>query len=756
MTDRSKTKVGLFVFIYAAYAAFIAVCELFDYLCFQIGWQQGTPISVFLALSVMASIIFILVRKEFIVLHLGGRKSPVFYTVAGFIIVYSLVRSLLPDTSFDSTHYHFFNIFPGFIDKIDYYVMPQSQNTFLFKLGNRMFYYFYLLFGYRWGTVLNAIVMIMSYSAFIDIVKLILNERIQKQKNSSNSFKKICSFFFRPEVFSLLAVSTYLVSANIAIYFVDLLPVPFFLEMLRLTIISYRERDKQVKKNFELLYFATISGLCFAIKLTNLAFILPLLAVYLYANYKKLSIKLLLSGIIIALIPALPYLSHSYFSTGNPLWPFYNTFFKGDYYPYSTWRYTVVGPRTWIEYLLWPILLVFYTHRYTMLHISNQYVLFLGLLSALSLPIISHKTEKCREHRGLYILLVGVFIASLYIWVISSGNGRFSLALDVFSGILVFCLITELRYSRKPIKRIRNKKTRSYIIPFVNATLISLFIIQFAITHLWITVRGVEWSWRPSVLKYPRTYIDNISYTFFDKGLIGSPEQRDRIDAFVQFPGFSNLSCLLAPDVPVINFGYMSAIPSVPETNMRYRTNVLNRVMIMQDEGQGLYCPIFNSGFSDLHENLNRSVMENRNLYIYDVEVASSFFEPHNYVLLVRTGIEENKKNTLHYAYESESVFSLSSLDNTGNARFTGLVALVPYITWEWQATNFEIVADNGVYTQIVYSQPVEKLEFYGIDIVLDFSGLDGDVEFFFRHTNAHGLPEEPMNLTITNAIFEL
>ena len=79
------------------------------------------------------------------------------------IAVFGFIMAVYPDQSFDTFNYHLIAQNPHFEN---YFTDDYGYGNFQvwgFRLSDRLFYYFRWLLGYRLGTLLNPIVLIISF-----------------------------------------------------------------------------------------------------------------------------------------------------------------------------------------------------------------------------------------------------------------------------------------------------------------------------------------------------------------------------------------------------------------------------------------------------------------------------------------------------------------------------------------------------------------------------------------------------------------
>lgn len=732
MQIKSKITINFLFLLYLIYTIFIWLCDAFDYACYQAHIAQVTWISRVIAISFLSIIIF-LFKSNFKI----EKKSrmPAYYVIIVFIIIYSIIKGLIPDLSADVSLLHFPNLFPQFLNNIDENVFPYGMVTFLFPLNDRIFYYFYSILGYRMGTLLNAFVIILTYMTTIDILELLKGKSKQIIEKKVFSVKNAMLWLIRPEIFSFIIVFSFYISMNIGMYMVDMIPMPIIMQVFKCLVESLVNRETAGSKE-QMLYVALLSGICFAMKLTNVVAMVPLVLLYLWINRKKLSAKILGIGTMLACIPPLPYLLYSYFSTGSPVYPFYNTIFRSTYYPLQNFKDARWGPQGFWQTIFWPLQPVFRpSQRLSELAPIGQCAIFIGLLSSVGLFIILFRERRLKT--SLCSPLIILYITQTYFWIITTGYARYAVYLEIFSGILTFFFINKII------------KTNKFISQTLSFLLISAFIIQFITGQYLIIYKGVEWAWRPPILRDLNSYIKNIKYAFKDLGPIGLPEQRAKIDAIIQVEGYGNLNYLIAPKgTERINRYYLQQI-DMQKINSDYYAKSIQKIYDLDQQGKGLYCAIPNYEYQTLAQKFN-----DVGLTIKKIEIAPSYFEPNYYVLLINVGMASDYENKLVYVDSPDNSFQISAEENKGQIRFSGIMALAPYVSWNNPTTICRLEATDGKTTKVLFEQEIDILEFYPIDVVLDVSGFTGDITLKFSHVDISGNPTDWNYMTIVNPEF--
>jgi hypothetical protein len=100
----------------------------------------------------------------------------------------------------------------------------------------------------------------------------------------------------------------------------------------------------------------------------------------------------------------LPYFINAWVQTGSPLFPYYNMIFKSEYFAEENWIDERYGPKSIIQFLIWPIYIIInptkaYEVGSTDLAFASGYIIVIAyLLFALYKRIVK------REKSDYYIL----------------------------------------------------------------------------------------------------------------------------------------------------------------------------------------------------------------------------------------------------------------------------------------------------------------------------------------------------------------
>ncbi len=334
-------------------------------------------------------------------------------------------------------------------------------------------------------------------------------------------------------------------------YMVDLLALPLLLEAARLSFQINRDRQNQATARIALFLGASV-----AFKLTNLAFALPILLVYIYniirARPRPNLVRTALSLGLSFAAPLLPFTLYIYWQTGNPVFPLYNKIFRSPFWPAADlvgvrWSPVVDDPHwldmRWWEQLLWPILLPFqleHTAGGLGPHAGRLSVCFIAALLGL---LLWTKDKSLR-----YLSFITLFGAIL--WSAISGMLRYATYLELAGGVIVMCFAARFYRVGNDSQKLQLIKRGSFVL------LLSILVVQSAIACVY--AYRFEWGSRPSFFENPRAYIRDSKYFLRDYSLSNFlPAREKRLIDPVQVWAESNalesgIEALLKSDAPAL------------------------------------------------------------------------------------------------------------------------------------------------------------------------------------------------------------
>ena len=325
-------KINFHFFVVLFIAVVAILCDLLIYIT-KIDYGIALCLSAFVCTIV--TILFF--KKKSIKITFDYEKKDIFIFIA-FILLIIVQSFLKPDFPYDVKSYHIYLQENAFADKLNFDFFPgRIFCVFLFPLGDRMHYIFRYLLGYRLGTVFSSYILVVIYYQ----VKRIL-ENLSNNKKSKSLF-----------AYGILTI--FVLSDFYGSYQIDNLGLVFLLELFYITFF----KDDLIK-NKKLLFFAIfLSGISIGIKVSNAFFVAILVLYGIIKNRKDLKtlrIRDLLISLFLILIPYIVYLYDNYKQTGSPLFPYYNSIFKSEYFGLYNWKdLRFTQKNIFFDSILWPL-----------------------------------------------------------------------------------------------------------------------------------------------------------------------------------------------------------------------------------------------------------------------------------------------------------------------------------------------------------------------------------------------------------------
>ena len=292
--SQNKIAVPLFLFVYMLY---ILIIFSIDFYHFVRCYFPVLPVFTF-AIMVLFSLALI-----YILLYLVDVERG-WFDIADLLVVFILMllffmRMLYPIQTLIWRNYHIYFQNFCFQDNFNYHFFPASIYSFFFPLSDRLFSFFRKILGFRMGTVLNCLIIIVIYKQIKDILQRYIRTTNFKINNSMVS------------LFSLMAVSTEFILFNFATYLVDLLFIPLLIEVLRLILFR---KDGSPKWFY---YCAVLLGFTLALKFTAIIFIIIFIGLFVLNNRNNLKLSVLFTSALLFILPLSIYIIYNYSNTGH-------------------------------------------------------------------------------------------------------------------------------------------------------------------------------------------------------------------------------------------------------------------------------------------------------------------------------------------------------------------------------------------------------------------------------------------------------
>lgn len=446
-----KISVNLSLLIFILYSFFILINDYFTFLT-----NLNYTTSLILSLMVV-SITYYCFRKKIKVIKNISKYDFIFCLLLFLFFIISIVY---PDRTFDTFNYHLYLQEKPFGDKIfsDFFA-AKNINSFTYAFTDRFSYLFRFFLGYRLGVLFNYFIIITIYFQSKKILKSLIK----------------CNEIF----LCLLSIMSTLTLSTVELldsYYIDNISVVYLSELFYLTFI---EKNKYYE--LELPFIGLLYGFTFVSKISNAFIIIVLFFFYIIYNkdfVKKLNIKLIIKTIIFFLFPFFVYMFYTYIKTGNPVFPYYNSFFHSPFFINENWLDKRFGPNNIIEVLIWPILMQIHPERsYDIAIVELMWAI--GYISALLLllkSIFNRLIYKTNDKNAIiYIFTLVCYL----IWAkFMLGYTRYGLSV-LFFGIINLCLFLNYLFKNKKIILI----VLSLFILFINYYLSLSHFIKDA--HFW-------------------------------------------------------------------------------------------------------------------------------------------------------------------------------------------------------------------------------------------------------------------------------
>ena len=597
---------------YLLFAIFIIFVEWINFFLYF----ANTRLPVGVAESVAAGLLFLFVfftkgRLEYEKSSLNLEKT------IGYLLIVCIgfFMSVFPDRTFDTGNYHLIAQNPAFED---YFTEDFGYGNFQvwgFRLPDRMFYYFRYLLGYRLGTLLNVFVMVVSFTQLYDLLDWVFLRCTKNPKDNLKS-KIVCNRL----IWSLSILCTLDTILLFGTYYVDLLSIPFALELIRLLL------DEKDQEPVDIYYFALICGITLGLKLTNIIYVAPIVIIYVIANRRKMKIKHWVYCIFIGAFPFASYLLFNYICTGNPIFPYFNEIFQSRFFPNLNWKDTRWGPNNLFEKFCW----IFYAafkpeYRQSEIFNNKPAVLVFGLLSTLLMGIIKIlRKRKGYTNQFCFIniqLLALITIISTVLWSFTTGYSRYFIFGSILWGVLAYYFFSHL-------------SSHFDVFGEIVSTVCSAVVVVCLCTNLTFVLKGSNWSWQIYTFD---EFKHQLHYVFHDLDITTDYEIRPDMYVITS-PEYMGVAELINSDVYVENTSYTRFVDD------KYQSICKNR----REKAELMY-DIHATTFTQVVDYVHK--MDSLNLYITDflpVSVGSGNY----YLIDVQNKSGSGSKNSVWISNE--------------------------------------------------------------------------------------------------------
>lgn len=550
------------------------------------------------------------------------------------IVFFCVIRAIMPDTSYDVRNYHLY--YQKFFDRdfisYDFFPMRAVNAQTFGALGDRLFYGFRYFLGYRMGTLLNTLVILIIYFQVKQIFCMLWEE-----------FGHDCKSRWSKILISggtFICLMTETMYANLSTYMVDYLAVPFLLEIFRVVICENKRNANEVNVTHTAAYLCILSGLAIGIKLTNLLIIFPVALVFLFKYRKKINIKIIFCSLVLLLYPFALYLIISYKLTGNPIFPYLNGVFESPFFSvekspndFSGFS-SKFGPVKIYEYLFWPYYMLKFPQRVSEFGTCSGRLLILFVTYIIaSFSDFKHFTCKVK-----YFYMYTIYCYLLFL-ITFNGYMRYIPILEMIGSVFAIVLLTEWIYNRGNILKI------------LGVLGIHFMLIQIGTANNNYINKNQEWSWRD--IKNSQRIAANLPYIFhdYDSGIDDSI--LSDIDCFVVAEASGALSSELKEDVPIIGI-----YPYFATTNTE--TEQLLEERLQEIKGLNIYSLITRDNWLD-----NLALYNETGLALEDIiTIQPNFYDKLYCISLIKLKSVDNKVLNCEFFSSSDEIFTISVADD--------------------------------------------------------------------------------------------
>lgn len=550
-----KLRTNILSYIYVYFILAIVVCD-----CLTVVLDLEYFLALCVAFIGIIALGYIL-RENIILEKVQICWLDVVFVVA--IIAVSILRGVMPDTSYDTSNYHAFFQYELDRDFINYDFFPiRAVNASTIVLGDRMFGCFHRILGYRMGTSLNTLCVIIIYFKLKEILDL-LGKYLEININRF----LICFL----SIICMLSENIY---SLLSTYMIDLLSVPLLLQMLLIVLQSERWKIEELEENtadavinFEAVWLCIMAAMAVGIKISNAGIVAPLAISYLYKKHFKLRIRDYIICIACMGSILVIYFYISWKITGNPVFPMMNGLFKSLFFSeeYSPNDFSAFnsrfGPFGIIQTILWPIYMLIHPEQ------TSDIPFCSGRLLVSSIAILALSVKEIKNNKKYQEIISYIVVWYLIFLFVFRGYMRYIIILEILESAIALVLVYKYL------------KTERYQILCIELCI--AFLCQIGISGNQYFVKNWEWSWRD--IHDKERVISNAKMVFKDYTSGLSADISQDIEMLLVADASGSLAYLLKDDVPIVNL-------TTGTTNENTEQILKNRIENLQDEGVYSLC----------------------------------------------------------------------------------------------------------------------------------------------------------------------
>lgn len=383
-----------------------------------------------------------------------------------------------------------------------------------------------VILGYRLGTIGSYLVLVWTGATLFRVLARAIPSRI------------VCALA------ALWIVCSEGILWELGNYMVDLFGLPLLLEAALLVLPDEEEVRDPME---ELPFIGLLLGSAVAFKLTNLVFAAAIGVVFLsrllsVSSRRPNPRRAALSWALAAAAFFLPMAPHTLFlwwTTGSPVFPHYNAFFRSALFPPFNIGDGRFGPASRLQAVVWPVVSVFQPARLSEIGLTSGR-LALGFLGSIAALLVRPRD---RRLPGLAVIVI---LGSI-LWSFGAGNHRYGLFAELAGGLVLVLLA-----ARGVAAASGEGRTLRLLAWFP----VVLLVAQSVLVLLYVA-RG-DWSGRPTAFHEPRAAWKELRRVGSDRDLRRElpAELKLALSSFAGWvdaaPKTNGLMALLAPRLPMI------------------------------------------------------------------------------------------------------------------------------------------------------------------------------------------------------------
>jgi hypothetical protein len=382
------------------------------------------------------------------------------------------------------------------------------------------------ILGYRLGTIGSCLVAVWTGAILFRVLERAIDSRV------------VCALA------ALWIVCSEGILWEVGSYMVDLYGLPLLLEAA-LLVLPCEEKDRDPLDDLPLI--GVLLGSAMAFKLTNLVFAAAIGVVFLSRlfvvpsprrNPRRAALSWVLAAVAF-LLPMAPHTLLLWWTTGSPVFPHFNAFFRSPLFPAFNTRDSRFGPTSWLQAAAWPVTSILHPERLSELGLTSGR-LALGFLGSVVALLVRHRD---RRLPGLAVIVI---LGSI-LWSFASGIHRYGLFAELAGGLILVLL------SARGIAAASGGS--------LALRLLAWFPVAVLGAQSMVVLRDVarsDWSGRATVFHQPRTAWKELRRAGFDRDLkselpAGLRTALPTFGGWVDVePTTNGLMALLAPRLPMI------------------------------------------------------------------------------------------------------------------------------------------------------------------------------------------------------------